>query len=113
MWRETCARAGLEHRYHGLRHHFASVLIAGGCSVKAVQKALGHASASETLDVYSHLWPDGDDLTRRAIDAAWRQSAPDVHQEPATVTQPQVNAYVPGRSASWAGRGATAPGPGG
>ena len=71
MWRQSTARAGLQTvRYHDLRHHFASALIAGGCSVKVVQKALGHASARETLDVYSHLWPDSDDLTRQAVEAA-------------------------------------------
>ncbi len=71
MWRQTCARAGLEHRFHDLRHHFSGALIAGGCSVKVVQKALGHASAPETLDTYGHLWPDSEDLTRRAIDSAF------------------------------------------
>ena len=30
MWRQTEARAGLDFRYHDLRHHFASALIAGG-----------------------------------------------------------------------------------
>jgi integrase len=83
MWRQSVARAGLPtaFRYHDLRHHFASALIAGGCSVKVVQKALGHASARETLDTYSHLWPDSDDLTRRAVDAALgSRCAPDVHQ---------------------------------
>jgi site-specific recombinase XerD len=72
MWRQSVARAGLAQafRYHDLRHHFASALIAGGCSVKVVQKALGHASARETLDTYGHLWPDSEDLTRHAIDLA-------------------------------------------
>jgi integrase len=37
--------------------------------VKAVQARLGHASAAETLDTYSHLWPDSDDKTREAVDA--------------------------------------------
>ena len=59
-----------EREHHDLRHHYASVLIAGGCSVKVVQKALGHAKASETLDTYSHLFPDGDDLTRAAVETA-------------------------------------------
>ena len=83
MWRQSIVRAGLPRafRYHDLRHHFASALIAGGCSVKVVQKALGHASARETLDTYGHLWPDSEDLTRRAIDAALGTGcAPDVHQ---------------------------------
>ncbi len=78
MWRQSVARAELPSafRYHDLRHHFASALIAGGCSVKVVQKALGHASARETLDTYGHLWPDSEDLTRRAIDAALGGGAP-------------------------------------
>ena len=39
---------------HSLRHSFASLLIDGGADVKAVQGLLGHASATMTLDVYSH-----------------------------------------------------------
>ena len=54
--------------FHDLRHFYASLLIARGCSVKAVQQRLGHQSAMETLDTYSHLWPDSDDETRAAID---------------------------------------------
>ncbi len=27
------------------------------------------ASAAETLDTYSHLWPDSDDRTREAVDS--------------------------------------------
>ena len=54
---------------HDLRHYYASLLIRHGESVKTVQARLGHASAAETLDCYSHLWPDSDDRTREAIDA--------------------------------------------
>ena len=54
---------------HDLRHYYASLLIRPGESVKVVQARLGHASAQETLDTYSHLWPDSDDRTRQAIDA--------------------------------------------
>lgn len=74
MWRQTEGRADLDFRYHDLRHHFASALIAGGCSVKSVQKALGHASAKVTMDTYAHLWPDSDDLTRAAVQAALGKS---------------------------------------
>jgi len=42
-------------RFHDLRHYFASVLIAGGCDVKAVQAAMRHGTASMTLDVYAGL----------------------------------------------------------
>jgi integrase len=55
-------------RFHDLRHYYASLLIRHGESVKTVQARLGHASAAETLDTYSHLWPDSDDRTREAVD---------------------------------------------
>jgi integrase len=58
-------------RLHDLRHYYASLLIRHGESVKVVQARLGHASAKETLDTYSHLWPDSEDRTRRAVDAAF------------------------------------------
>ena len=55
--------------FHSLRHYYASLLIRHVESVKTVQARLGHASATETLDTYSHLWPDSDDRTREAIDS--------------------------------------------
>jgi integrase len=70
MWRQSCARAELTFRYHDLRHHFASLLIAGGESVVAVQRVLGHASAKVTLDTYGHLFPDAEDHTRAVLNAA-------------------------------------------
>lgn len=68
-WRPAVATVGLEgFVFHGLRHYYASLLIRHGESVKTVQARLGHASAVETLDTYSHLWPDSDDRTREAVD---------------------------------------------
>ena len=52
--------------FHSLRHFFASGLIADGCDVVTVQRALGHKSPSVTLDTYSHLWPTAEDRTRQA-----------------------------------------------
>jgi integrase len=43
-------------RLYDLRHTCASLLIAQGASVKAVQAQLGHATASITLDTYGHLF---------------------------------------------------------
>jgi integrase len=56
-------------RFHDLRHYLASMLIASGADVKAVQARLRHASAKTTLDTYAHLRPDADEGTRAAIDA--------------------------------------------
>ena len=71
LWRPAARKAGLPKGtgLHALRHYYASLLIRHGESVKTVQARLGHASAAETLDTYSHLWPDSDDRTRDAVDS--------------------------------------------
>lgn len=69
-WRKTCKAAGVEGiTLHDLRHFYASGLIAAGCDVVTVQKALGHAKATTTLNTYAHLWPTAEDRTRQAADA--------------------------------------------
>lgn len=65
-WRKATKAAGAEFVLHDLRHFYASGLIAAGCDVVTVQRALGHSSAAITLSVYSHLWPTAEDTTRRA-----------------------------------------------
>ena len=67
QWRQVRVAAGLEqYTLHDLRHFYASGLIAAGCDVVTVQRALGHSSATITLNVYSHLWPTAEDRTRAA-----------------------------------------------
>ncbi len=69
-------RAGLSKvSSHDLRHHYASLLIRHGESVKTVQARLGHASAIETLNTYGHLWPDADDRTREAVERAFENNS--------------------------------------
>jgi integrase len=74
-------------RFHDLRHYYASVFISAGCSVKAVQSALGHKNAAETLDIYSHLLPADEDRTRAAVQAALgsTESVTDVSRAPEAV----------------------------
>ncbi|MGI5187131.1 tyrosine-type recombinase/integrase [Promicromonospora sp. CA-289599] len=68
-WQRALTAAELSgFTFHDLRHYYASLLIRHGASVKAVQARLGHKNASETLDTYSHLWPDEEEQTRTAID---------------------------------------------
>lgn len=61
---------------HTLRHFYASGLIAAGCDVVTVQRAMGHSSASVTLDTYSHLWPNAEDRTRRAVEGMLSAALP-------------------------------------
>jgi integrase len=66
LWNRTRDKAGVSFRLHDLRHFYASGLIAAGCDVVTVQRAMGHGSASLTLNTYSHLWPKAEDRTRNA-----------------------------------------------
>lgn len=77
MWRRATKSASAgDVVFHHLRHYYASLLIRHGESVKTVQARMGHASATETLDTYAHLWPDSDDRTREAVDSVLRPGAP-------------------------------------
>lgn len=67
VWKTATREAGLEGvRVYDLRHTAASWAIRSGASVLVVQRMLGHASASMTLDVYAGLWDeDLDDVAGR------------------------------------------------
>jgi integrase len=56
-------------RFHDLRHFYASALIAANLNPKVIQARLGHATVSETMDTYGHLFPAADELGRGALDA--------------------------------------------
>ena len=59
---------------HELRHTAASLAVSAGANVKAVQRMLGHASASITLDVYADLFEDDLDAVAIALDDAAMKS---------------------------------------
>lgn len=69
-WRKTLRDAGQSGiKLHDLRHFYASGLIAAGCDVVTVQRSLGHAKATTTLNTYAHLWPTAEDRTRNAAES--------------------------------------------
>lgn len=55
---------------HDLRHSAAAFAVSAGANVKAVQRMLGHASASMTLDVYADLFDEDLNAVADALDAA-------------------------------------------
>jgi integrase len=67
-------------RYHDLRDHAASKLIAAGLSVVAVARFLGHDNPSTTLRTYAHLWGDDNDRIRSAMAEAWAPVSPACHE---------------------------------
>ncbi|MBC8094154.1 MAG: site-specific integrase [Pseudonocardia sp.] len=72
---ESVGLAGLTP--HELRHTAASLAVAAGANVKAVQRMLGHASAAMTLDVYAGLFGDDLDAVADRLDDAVRRSGAD------------------------------------
>jgi integrase len=60
---------------HDLRHTAASLAVSVGANVKAVQRMLGHAKASMTLDVYADLFDDDLDSVAESLDAAIKSAA--------------------------------------
>lgn len=68
---QASAAAGLDGLTpHALRHTAASLAIAAGADIKVVQQMLGHKSATMTLDLYGHLFPDRLDTVADAMDTA-------------------------------------------
>jgi integrase len=55
---------------HDLRHTAASLAVSAGANVKAVQRMLGHAKASMTLDVYADLFDDDLEVVAAQLDTA-------------------------------------------
>ena len=68
-WAKTKTAAGLDFKFHGLRHHYASTAISAGVPLPALSRALGHSKPSVTLDVYGHLMVDDSDRLRSATTA--------------------------------------------
>ena len=67
---------------HDLRHTAASLAVAAGANVKAVQRMLGHASAAMTLDVYAGLFGDDLDAVADRLDEAAARARADSLRTP-------------------------------
>lgn len=55
---------------HMLRHVAASLFIEAGLPAMNIKKVMGHANVSTTFDVYGHLFPDDDRISRAALSIA-------------------------------------------
>jgi integrase len=62
---------------HGLRHTAASITINSGATVLTVQRMLGHAKPSITLDVYADLFDDDLDVVAGRMHTARTEAVAD------------------------------------
>jgi integrase len=53
--------------FHGLRHCWASLMLASGADIAVVSELAGHSSVSITADVYAHMIAG---IGQRAVDGA-------------------------------------------
>ncbi len=60
---------------HDLRHTAASLAVSSGANIKAVQRMLGHAKASMTLDVYADLFDEDLDVVADRLDTAIKSAS--------------------------------------
>lgn len=85
---------------HSLRHTAASLAITSGADVKVVQRMLGHASATMTLDLYGHLYGDRLDEVADRMDqlrTARGLSADYLRTEPQLIMFPELDRNATGQ----------------
>ncbi|WP_344425505.1 site-specific integrase [Amycolatopsis minnesotensis] len=79
-WPKAFADAGLVYvpridSMHGLRHFFASIMLANGVSIKELAEYLGHHDPGFTLRIYTHLVPSSHTRARAACDMIFTPAA--------------------------------------
>ncbi len=77
VWKPALRRAGLPSGFgmHACRHTYASLLIADTPNALVVMARLGHASITETMDTYGHLFPQSHAETTATLDRAFAGAA--------------------------------------
>lgn len=89
----TTRREGI----HQLRHYFASVMLAGGVSIKELAEYLGHADPAFTLRVYAHLLPSSHDRARTVKNERFTRMSGADSRDGADGTETEQATERPGR----------------
>ncbi|MFC1915532.1 tyrosine-type recombinase/integrase [Chloroflexota bacterium] len=74
-------RAGLNARFHDLRHTYATLMLAAGVHAKIVSEALGHSTVAITLDIYSHVTPGLQEAAAKQLDSLLPVGIVERHEE--------------------------------
>jgi integrase len=73
-FRAALLAAGLDCRFHDLRHTSVALAIAQGAHPKAIQTRMGHSSINVTFDRYGHLFPELDEAIASGFDGQLRNA---------------------------------------
>lgn len=74
-------RQGLSVNFHGLRHSYASALLAAGEHPKIVQELLGDSTIQVVLDTYTHVVPGLKERAASRLDGLFDKKKPSSAQE--------------------------------
>ncbi len=58
----------INYNFHSLRHTHASMLLAAGANIKAIQERLGHSQIATTMDTYAHVTKNLQSSTAQFLD---------------------------------------------
>jgi integrase len=88
LFQRASVRAGVNHGLvvNDLRHTAAAFAVANGANVYDVQRMLGHAKPSITLDVYGFLWDGSLERLAEKMDGAIRETWTDAPPEAEVVS---------------------------
>ena len=60
--------------FHSLRHFHATMLLRAGVPIKLVSARLGHASVTQTLNVYAHFLPEDEGVAAGVVAGVLRNN---------------------------------------
>ena len=87
-------KLGLRHiRFHDLRHSCASLLLAKGIPMKAIQEWLGHSNFSTTANIYAHLDSNSKQLSAQAITSAF-ETKKEIEERDSSTSSNKLVAYA-------------------
>jgi len=80
VWVKAKRKAGLQLRWHDLRHTAVALAVEQGAHALAIKERLGHSTIEVTLDRYGHLFPQLGEAIAAGLDETFRaaQRAPSV-----------------------------------
>lgn len=83
-------KLGLRHiRFHDLRHSCASLLLAKGIPMKAIQEWLGHSNFSTTANIYAHLDSNSKQLSAQVITSAF-ETKKEIEERDSTISYDEL-----------------------